>query len=372
MLAVLPGVAERRQGVRRLARLGDDQHHPALRQRRLAITEFGRDVDLDRHPGDLLQPVFGDQPGVIGRAAGGDGEARYRREVEGQVRQVDLVGGRIEKAVQGVADDHRLLVDLLEHEMAVFALADGGARGRRLDDRAVDRLVVGVVDLGAVALEDDPVALLQIADALGQRCQRQGVGAEIHLPVAKADRQRAPASRADHQVFMGSEDDGEGESAVQALQGLRRRVLRGEALVHVMGDQMGDDLGIRVAVEPVARRLQFVLQFLEILDDAVMDQGHPLGRMGMGVDLVRHPMGRPAGVTDPGRALDRADGELVDQPVELALRPAALDETLVEGRHPRAVITAIFEALQPVDQQGNDGRLADDADDAAHVSLLLR
>ena len=39
----------------------------------------------------------------------------------------------------------------------------------------------------------------------------------------------------------------------------------------------------------------------EILDDPVMDDGHRAGHMGMGIGLVGHAMGGPAGMADAGR-----------------------------------------------------------------------
>ena len=58
---VLPlrlGVAQRRQRVGGLARLRDEDRQIALAQRRLAIAEFGGDIDLDRQPREALEPVF--------------------------------------------------------------------------------------------------------------------------------------------------------------------------------------------------------------------------------------------------------------------------------------------------------------------------
>ena len=42
--------------------------------RRLAVAVFGGDVDLDRKPGEALDPVLADEPGHVGGAAADDGE----------------------------------------------------------------------------------------------------------------------------------------------------------------------------------------------------------------------------------------------------------------------------------------------------------
>ena len=75
MLAVLLGVAQRGERVGGLARLRHEDRKIALAQRRFAVAEFGGDIDLDRQPRKALEPVFGDEAGIIGRAAGRDRNA---------------------------------------------------------------------------------------------------------------------------------------------------------------------------------------------------------------------------------------------------------------------------------------------------------
>ena len=121
--------------------------------------------------------------------------------------------------MQGVADHRRLLEDLLLHEVAVLALADHRAGEGRLLDLAGHRAVFGIVHLGAILAELDPVALLQIADLVGQGRQGQGVGAEKHLAVAVAHRQGRAPPCADHQVVASGEDDGQGKGALPGASG---------------------------------------------------------------------------------------------------------------------------------------------------------
>ena len=70
---------------------------------------------------------------------------------------------------------------------------------------ALDRIVVAVEDLRAVAGDDDPVAFFEIGDLLGQRRERERVGAEIGLALAVADHQRRAEPRADQQVGISAE-----------------------------------------------------------------------------------------------------------------------------------------------------------------------
>ena len=87
-------------------------------------------------------------------------------------------------------DDDRLLVNLLEHIVAMIALGDqfAGHAGDR--HRAFDGIIVLVENLRPFAGDDDPVAFLKIGDALGQRRKGEGIRPQIGLTVAITDDQR--------------------------------------------------------------------------------------------------------------------------------------------------------------------------------------
>ncbi len=69
-LRLAGAVAERRERVRRFARLADEERERAGRDRRLAVAELGGDVDLGGKPRHPLEPVFRHVAGVSGGAAG--------------------------------------------------------------------------------------------------------------------------------------------------------------------------------------------------------------------------------------------------------------------------------------------------------------
>ena len=115
-----------------------------------------------------------------------------------------------------MADNLGLLVDLLRHEMAMVALVDQQRPGGRLDHRADDGVAERIVHLYAVALHDGPVAVLEIADCVSERCERDGVGAEIHLPLAVANCERRSVARADQQILLPLEQECERKGAAQA------------------------------------------------------------------------------------------------------------------------------------------------------------
>ena len=271
---------------------------------------------------------------------------------------------------QRMADHFRLLVDLLGHEMPVVAAVDQQARGGGAHDRPLNLRAGLVKDAGAGAAEHRPVAIVEIGNAVGEGRQRDGVGAEIHLAVAVADGQRAAAAGADHEVVLALEDDGEGKGAAQSLQRFAHRLGRRHAAVEIGGDQVGDDFGVGLGGEPGAGRYQFLAQFAEVLDDAVMDQRHPLGGVRVGIALGRRAVGRPAGVADAGVAGERLLGELGFQVAQLALRAPAGQVAVFQRRHTGRVIAAIFQPLQRIDQERRHRFLTEDANDPAHVRKL--
>src|SRR5438045_6970984 len=86
----------------------------------------------------------------------------------------------------------------------------------------------------------------------------------------------------------------------------------------------------------------------------------------MGVALRWLAVRRPACMADADDARQRFLGQPLLELHQLALGAPALDMAVDQGGYARRVIAAIFQALQRVDQQRGDGRLADDSDDAAH------
>ena len=169
---------------------------------------------------------------------------------------------------------------------------------------------------------------------------------------------------------MAGEDGGDGEGAGDALQrggeGLRRFQPGGEQRVQ----QPYKGLGVRLRLEQRTLGFEFGSQLGMVLDDAVMHHGDAGGRVGMRVAFGRRAMGRPAGVADAGGAGQRIPLQHGSQVVELAFRPAAVDAGLDQGGDACAVIAAIFQAPQRIEQQRRGLAPADHPDDPAHSPQL--
>ena len=236
-----------------------------------------------------------------------------------------------------------------------------------LDDLSLHRAIIAVENLDFLAANHGPVAFVEIGDALRPRRHGQGVGSEIILPGAIADGQRSAHPRADDQIRMIAEKNGEGKGAGEARQDRCNRVLRRRATLHFACNKVTDDLGIGLALKRPPLRDQLIAQRLEILDDPVVDERHRPDDVRVRIADRRRTVRRPARVGDTGNAVKRIGRQLAGEIVELALGPPALQRAAVNRADACRIIAAIFEPLQPVEQPLRNVAPSDDPDNSAHT-----
>ncbi len=268
-----------------------------------------------------------------------------------------------------MADDLGLLMDLLGHEVAVIALLGEQASGGAALHAPLDFCAGGVANVGARAGRDDPVALLEIGDAVGKRRERQSVRAEIGLALAVADRKRRALSRPDQEIVLALEQIDEGEGAAHALERRVNPVGRRLPLRELVLDHEGGDLRIRLRREDVALGGELLAQRLEILDDAVVDDGEPGRGVRMGVVLGRLAVGRPAGVADADRTRERRGGELRLEVLQLSLGAPARELAVFERGDAGRVVAAVFQALQRLHDGACDRPRPENADNSTHPKV---
>ena len=281
------------------------------------------------------------------------------------MRKADLLLKRAQVRSQRLRHDDRLLVDFLEHEVAVIALFNQRRRHAGNRDLAGHRIIVDIENLRALAREHDPIAFLEIGNPLGQRRERECIGAEKGFAIAIADHKGGAESRADEQVGILAEGDCQRKGAAQARQDQLYRILGRQPRLDVLADQMGHDFGIGLAFELPPTRLQLFAQRFEVFDDTVV---HQRG-MRMRVDRVGHAVRRPARVCDAcvaRRGIGRKNAREIDQ---LALRTAADQLGMLDGAQACGIIAAILHPLQAIDQAIGDRFLPDDSDNATHLYL---
>jgi len=117
-----------------------------------------------------------------------------------------------------------------------------------------------VADLGTLPRHDHPIAVLEIADRVGERRERNGVGADEHRAVAVAKRQRRALAGADQQIVLAGKQEGERERAAQPRQCRLDRLDRRSAALHFLGDEVRDDFGVGVGRELCAFGFELLAQ----------------------------------------------------------------------------------------------------------------
>ena len=112
---------------------------------------------------------------------------------------------------------------------------------------------------------------------------------EVHLAVAVADRERAAATRADHQFGVAGEENGEREGALQPLRASLQRLLRRHAVSDIAADQVNDHLGVGLRREPAALGRQFRRSAWKFSMMPLCTRTTRSSACGMRVDLRRAP-----------------------------------------------------------------------------------
>ena len=292
---------------------------------------------------------------------------RSDRLEPGQLVERDAVG-TVDPAGDALAQRLGLLVDLLEHEMLVAALL--GRLGRPVDGRhgALERDAGDVRHGDAPRSEIRDVAVLEEDDLVGVGQDRRDVGGEEALAVAEPDDERHVLAGADQAIALADVHDHDREGPLETAEGVADGI--GEIAVVRLLDEMGDRLGVGLAGQDMAARLEPLAQIAEVLDDPVVDD-RDLARavtVGMGVEVVRSAVGGPSRVGQADRGMRRPIG---DRGLEIdQLAGPLLDEQVagvVDERDAGRVVAAVLEPLQSFDEDGARFPRSRVSDDAAHA-----
>ena len=165
---------------------------------------------------------------------------------------------------------------------------------------------------------------------------------------------------------------GEGQhqrvGAVQPPERFARCVHRGHAALEQQVEELGYGFRVRLGLELLALVLQFGPQLRVVFDDSVVHHRDAPGAVGVGVAFRGRAVGGPARVAYARRARQRCGVQGVRQVVELAGCAAPLDVAVDQRGNARAVIAAILQAPQGIQENGSRRALPDHADDAAHAN----
>ena len=369
--------AEGGEGVDRLARLTHHEEERVPKERRIAVTELGGVVALDRDAGKPLDHVLGHHAGMQRRAAGAEREALdppklSRRNIQSaEIGRAAILG---KTAAHGVFERDRLLEDFLLHEMGVGAHFGVGHRPGHLVDKRRHRLLIEGGDPELLRGEVDDFAVFQVNDRLGAGDNRRDIAGDDVLAVAQAEDERRTFPGGHH--FAG-EIDAHGHDAVGAF-GMEEGLAHGgEAAVLlggvrflrvVVGDEVAKDLRVRLGLEGIALGQEKLLHRAVVLDDPVVDEDDlaVAAEMGVGIRIGHPAMGRPPRMA---HAEGSVQGRLRHFLLQVGDAADFFDDAegpVLQDRDAGRIVTAVLEPLESLQDEGRRFLFTHVADDAAH------
>ena len=361
------------QGVDGLAGLADGHVQRVPFDDRVAVAELCRRFGVGRDASELLDGHRAELTGVVRRPAAEDLHPPDRA----QLAQVDVdaaePGSRVafvEAAAQRLRQSAGLFVDLLLHE-AVEVTQVERVGGDRLGDVLVRS---GTRDDGpeAVGPDGDHLTVAQVRHVRRAPDQSRLVGRDQRGVLGEADDDRAAVAGDDELV---GERRRQHDEAVGADDGLQRgpdRVFEGGSPVQQSpSDELGQHLGVGLGRELHAVGRELGAQAVGVLDDAVVHHRDLFGRVDlrMRIGLARLTVGGPPGVRDAGARRVASVGHGA-QVRDTSQRLRTRQRVAVDDGQACRVVTAVFQALQTLEQGGDRRRRIsgpDDGDDAAHV-----
>src|ERR687891_598264 len=257
-------------------------------------------------------------------------------------------------AADRVPDRLGLLVDLLQHEVLEAALL--GLAEVPLDlerpGLGLDALEVGDAHAFGAELRHLPVG--QRHDPSRPREERRRVGGQERLTVAEPHHHRRGHPDAHDRPGLVSRQDHERVRALEPGDGGPHGVGEIGAVADGVLDQVGHHFGVGLRPKHVPVQLEPLPELVEVLDDAVVDDGDPAVAVEVWVRVLvgRRPVGGPPRVAHTDRPLrGSVVRELLLQGLEL---PGALHdgEVAVEHSHPGRVVATVFETMEPLEDDG--------------------
>ena len=202
----------------------------------------------------------------------------------------------------------------------------------------------------------------------GSQKSRNIRGDKAFIPTDAQQKRRGVSRGVKHARLIRVNHD-YGIGPVRASQRPRKSFTQPGTVKALFTNEMGEHFGIRIRGEGMPPGLQFIFQFLEILDNPVMDNGNSaiLGNMGMGVSLHRKSMRGPSGMPDSRKNRNRLfSRDFFFQYGKFSRRFDNVEPALLFKGHAGGIIAAIFQTPQPVNQQGNGRFSSSISNNSAH------
>src|SRR5579864_463946 len=316
-------------------------------------------------------------------AAGGDRDSFQLAEIlrrDFHLLQKDLAAVLGDAAQRGVAHGARLIMDFLQHEMLEAALLRHDRVPGNVLYLAHHRLAFKIHQTDTGRSHHRQVAIVQEEQIARVVKDGGDVRGDKIFVVAQPDDRRRTIARRDNLVGLFLGNYRQSKDAVEFLHGFAHRLFQAGTVAvglakKIILYQMGDDFRIRLGSERVAFFDEPLLERKVVFDDPVVHHHDLAGAvaMGMGVLFRGTPVGRPAGVSDAVAAVERLKANDFFQIAQLAFGAANLHPAFAIAGHgdARRVVAAVFQPLQPVNNDRHNALFPDVPYDSAHKNLLL-
>ena len=237
-----------------------------------------------------------------------------------------------------------MLVDLLQHEVAVLSFLRRRCGQLALADPAVDAVAVDVDDAHRSAANLCDVPLLEEHKAARHGQQRRDVRCNEILLDAEPYDHRTTLSRENQAVRIALAHHRQRVGALEFGHHGAHGVEKIAGGLELMVDAVRDDLRIGLRAEGVAGALQLRTQLLVVFDDAVMHDRQAARHVRVCVALARHAVRGPTRVCDADPAVERRTVERILQRLHFANHAYARQVIgIVHDGHAGRVIAAILE-----------------------------
>jgi len=143
-------------------------------------------------------------------------------------------------------------------------------------------------------------------------------------------------------------------------------IARSQPLIQKALRQHRDGFAVGFAFRRIASTRQFGPQLFEVFDDPVVHDGHRTGFVGMRIFGGRAAVGGPSGVADAGFTGQGIMDQKVRQVDQFANGATTIQNATVYCGDARAVIAAIFQTFQRLDQRGGGFVVSKNADNTTH------
>ncbi len=183
---------------------------------------------------------------MVAGTAGNDLHVAHLCEQFGSLRAEGLDHHVVlaQAAFQGALHHAWLLVDFLEHEVAVGTLVGSFGTFVVLHGFALDLMAILVPDGDLVTANFSDVAFFQVHEAVSDLAQGQLVGRQEVLAQAQADDQRATTACGYQAVRLLGTDQSQAVSTMQALYRGLQGISQVRNAFQGVVDQVDDDFGI--------------------------------------------------------------------------------------------------------------------------------